>query len=263
MWCCTDTLRQIYSVLKRAVDHAQARDKVRRNVAVLCSVPTGRDGRPSKSLTLAQAGAVLDAAERDDSVVGDYIVVSLMTGARTEEARALQWVHVDLEGEPDASSARPPSINVWRSVRAGGETKTEKSRRTLGAPRRAVAALERQQRRQDRHRARAGARWQDTGLVFTTRYGTQLEARNVRRSFRRILTAVGIDAGEWTPRELRHSFVSLLSNHGGVSLENISRLVGHATTTVTQKVYRMELRPVLVEGAETMDRLFAKCPNAS
>ena len=38
---------------------------------------------------------------------------------------------------------------------------------------------------------------------------------------------------EWTPRELRHSFVSVLSD-AGVPVEEISRLVGHAGTTVTE-----------------------------
>jgi len=35
----------------------------------------------------------------------------------------------------------PPSIAVWRSVRLHGDTKTEKSRRTLALPHRAVTAL--------------------------------------------------------------------------------------------------------------------------
>ena len=66
-----------------------------------------------------------------------------------------------------------------------------------------------------------------------------------------------MDGAQWTPQELRHSFVSLLSNHGGVSVEEIARLVGHATTAVTQKVYRLELRPMLVSGAEVMDLLLS------
>jgi hypothetical protein len=40
-----------------------ARDIVKRNVVGLCSVPKGQRGRPSKSLNLVQARAVVDAAE--------------------------------------------------------------------------------------------------------------------------------------------------------------------------------------------------------
>ncbi|MEV8635743.1 hypothetical protein AB0395_29215 [Streptosporangium sp. NPDC051023] len=39
-------------------------------------------------------------------------------------------------------------------------------------------------------------------------------------------------------------------------LENISRLVGHKGTVVTEKVYRKQLRPVLLEGAEAMNLIF-------
>ena len=69
-----------------------ARDKVKRNVAALAEPQRGRPGRKSKSLTLTQAAALLDAAE--GTRLGAYIVVSLLTGARTEELRPLRWEHV-------------------------------------------------------------------------------------------------------------------------------------------------------------------------
>ena len=43
----------------------------------------------------------------------------------------------------------------------------------------------------------------------------------------------------------------------GVSIEEIARLVGHRGTVVTEAVYRKQLRPVITEGAEAMDRIFA------
>ena len=58
-----------------------------------------------------------------------------------------------------------------------------------------------------------------------------------------------------TPRELRHSFVSLLSN-AEVPIEQISQLVGHRGTTVTELVYRHQLKPIVQTGATVMDRLF-------
>jgi site-specific recombinase XerD len=96
---------------------------------------------------------------------------------------------------------------------------------------------------QDRHdltdqewarRLKAGDKWVETGLVFTTNGGTALDAANVRRDFRRALKEVpGLEPEEWTPRELQHSFVSLLSERG-LSVEGIARLVGHkGGSTVT------------------------------
>ena len=81
-----------------------------------------------------------------------------------------------------------------------------------------------------------------------------LDAGNVRKMFKRICTEAGAGDG-WTPRELRTTFVSLLS-HRGVSIEEIARLAGHASTRTTEIVYRRELRPVITTGAEIMDELF-------
>ena len=251
----TRSLQAIHSCLNRAVRRAMARDKVKRNVVALCSIPQGRPGRPSKSLTLAQAESVLLTAE--GSRMHAYVILSLLTGARTEELRALTWDHVDLLGDPDADPPVPPHVAVWRSVRTGGDTKTRKSRRTLALPRRCIQALERQCAAQAVERRAAGDRWQEHGLVFASKVGTPLDPSHVRRDFRAAIRgAEGIEPEDWTPRELRHSFVSLLSDDG-VPLEEISRLVGHSSTAVTEEVYRKQIRPVVQTGAVAMDRIFA------
>jgi hypothetical protein len=43
----------------------------------------------------------------------------------------------------------------------------------------------------------------------------------------------------------------------GVPLEDIFRLVGHAGTIVTERVYRKQIRPVLLAGTEAMDDIFS------
>jgi len=255
--------------LKRAIRHAEANDLVARNVATLADTPKGQDGRPSQSLTLDQAVAVITAARtlpvmelrpglkdvrRPAELMHAYIMLSLLSGIRTEEARALRWAHVDLDGDPAARPPVPPHVAVWRSVRAHGETKTERSRRTLGLPAAAVQALGSWSGSQASERLAAGEAWQDTGLVFTSHLGAALDAGNVRKMFKRVCTEAGIGDG-WTPRELRTTFVSLLS-HRGVSIEEIARLAGHASTRTTEIVYRRELRPVITTGAEIMDELF-------
>ncbi|MED7932011.1 site-specific integrase [Nonomuraea sp. LP-02] len=182
------------------------------------------------------------------SALHAYVVLSLLLGARTEELRALTWSHVNLD-------STPPSIMVWRSFREGGDTKTKKSRRTLAMPRRCVDALKLHRERQDVAKKAAGDRWQDNDLVFASMVGMELDAHNVRRSFQGVLKKAGLDPKDWTPREMRHSFVSLLSD-SGMPIEAIARLVGHRNTTVTETVYRKQLRPVILDGAEAMDQIF-------
>ena len=121
-----------HNVLVRAIRHAEANDRVGRNVASLVKPPQGKTGRPSRAMTAAEAAALL-AAAKDHPRVGAYVILSLTTGIRTEEARALRWDHVDLDGDPDARTAVPPSIAVWRSVRLQSR-ETRRLSTSAGAP---------------------------------------------------------------------------------------------------------------------------------
>ncbi|MEV5898163.1 tyrosine-type recombinase/integrase [Nonomuraea fuscirosea] len=258
----TRSLRLVHNILDRAVRNAMSRNKVKRNVVELCEVPEGRAGRPSKALTLDQAEAVLKAAEGATPRMRAYIVTSLLTGARTEEMRDLRWDHV-VTFDQARQAWRPVTeagwahkqfaVYVWRSIRRSGDTKTSKSRRSLRIPTRCVLALQALMEDQAHQHGSEGL---SERRVFGTRNGTAMTAENVRRDFRlAIKNAEGIDPGQWTPRELRHSFVSLLSAHD-VPIEHISRLVGHTNTVVTETVYRKQIRPVMQEGATVMDKIF-------
>jgi integrase len=258
----TRTIRDTRAALERAITFAQARDLVGRNVAALVKAPPGKaPGRPSRSLDLSQTQAVLKASE--DAAIGPYVILSLLTGMRTEEARALLWSHI-VAWDGTSETWLPVTdvgwdhdqfaVYVWRSVRAGGDTKTQKSRRTLALPLIVVTALRRHQEQQDKQRVAAAELWQENGLVFCSSLGTALDAHNVRRAFRAVCKTAKIGE-DWTPRDLRHSFVSLMSSQG-VPVEEIARLVGHTGGSgVTERIYRKELRPVITTGAEILDKI--------
>ena len=258
----TRTLQDVRSILRRAVSRAQARDKVKRNVVLLCELPKGRTGRPSKSLTREQATTLLShvgALDTPMAWIRAYIVLSLLTGARTEELRELRWDHVVVYDDT-AGRWRPVTvagwehqqfaIYVWRSVRATGDTKTRKSRRTIALPLRCVWVLHAWQAQQASESPRSVLT-----LVFSTAEGARLDKDAVLRAFRKELAAAGLAPEGWTPRELRHTFVSVLSDDGMPS-EQISQLAGHSETATTETIYRHQIRPVVLHGAEAMDRIF-------
>jgi hypothetical protein len=51
--------------------------------------------------------------------------------------------------------------------------------------------------------------------------------------------------------------VSILSANG-VRIKDISDLVGHSGSTVTESVYRHEIRPALTTGATAMNKILSK-----
>ncbi|MEU6544570.1 hypothetical protein [Streptomyces sp. NPDC046859] len=105
-------------------------------------------------------------------------------------------------------------------MRKQGEPKTRRSRRTIALPQQVVDVLEEHMRWQRQERASRGMEWSPTGRVFT-------------------------------------SFVSLLSDHG-IPWERIVLLVGHSSQATTEAVYRKQLRPVITQGAEATDDIFAE-----
>ena len=91
-----------------------AQDRVKRNVVELTDVPINKPGRPSKALTPEQVDAVLLHTNPDR--MHGYVVVSILTGARTEELCGLRWDHVFLGS---GSGARSASAAAHRGVAVG------------------------------------------------------------------------------------------------------------------------------------------------
>jgi integrase len=85
--------------------------------------------------------------------------------------------------------------------------------------------LRRHKRRQALERL-AAAGWQDNDLVFPSSVGTIMYESNFRREFAKLTDAAGI--GIWTPYELRHSAITLLSEEG-IAIEEIADLAGTPT----------------------------------
>jgi hypothetical protein len=73
-------------ILIQASRNAMVHDLVVRNVAQLANVPPGKPGRPSTSLNLEQALAVLGAAEEER--LWPYVAVSVPREQRQTEAKA-------------------------------------------------------------------------------------------------------------------------------------------------------------------------------
>jgi integrase len=56
--------------------------------------------------------------------------------------------------------------------------------------------------------------------------------------------------------------VSILSA-SDVPPENISQRVGHVSTSVTETVYRHEIRPALAKGAAAMEKILKKATQSA
>ena len=239
------SLIRVRSVLGQALDTAQRRGKVARNVARLAEMPATTAPTARRSLTTEQAAQLLDAA-RGDRLEALYLT-ALMLGLRPGEVTGLRWA--DLSGTRLNIEA---SLKNERGKLQLGPTKTPRSRRSLRVPPPVASALKGHLRMQKTERLAAGPEWIDTGLIFTTPFGTPIDPSNLRHSFAKLTEDAGL--GHWTLNELRHSAASLLSA-AGVPLEVIADMLGHTSTRMLEQHYRHPTRPVIDAHVAVMSKI--------
>jgi integrase len=100
----------------------------------------------------------------------------------------------------------------------------------------------------------AGAAWQDTGLVFTSRTGTALDARNVLRSYYKLLKAAELP--HFRLHDLRHACASILLAQN-THVKIVADLLGHSETRLTLDTYSHVIPQLTRGAADAMDALFA------
>lgn len=136
--------------------------------------------------------------------------------------------------------------------------KTERSRRTIRMPRQVSAALLLLRKEQATARLKLGAAYDVRGvaIVFGDGAGAPKWPQDVTRDFKKPCDRAGI-GNSWTPREQRHTFVSVLSD-SGVDVEQIADAVGHINSTVTKAVYRHQIADEITSAATVTDSIFGE-----
>jgi integrase len=229
----TDRTRQlVHATLRRALGDAQRLDLVARNVASNVAAPRPqRDSTKVHPLTLDQTKALL-ATAAGTRLHALWLVLVLM-GLRKGEALALTWTDIDMT---------TGTMQVQRTLsRVKGQgldfglTKSQYSRRASFIPPLVFVALQAHWAAQELERARAGTRWEDQGLVFTTSTGKPIEPSNLNRQFATLTQKAGI--GHERVHNLRHTAATLLRAYGGADLHDVKEILGHSTIAVTSDLY--------------------------
>jgi integrase len=257
-----------HAVLRSALSGAVRLNMVTLNAADKLKVPA--PPKPvgiTRYLTVEQAKQFLAAAGAHH--LAALFTVALACGLRLGEACGLAWADVAAPLGTNTKLA-PGQIHIRQQLQrvAKGKLvlralKTVKSNRVLTLPAFALAALQAHRKQQLQDRLKAGDRWVDTGLVFTTydsrgtRYkaGNPLGPRNVARVLDVLLVKAGLPRAV-TFHGLRHSAASLLIA-AGVPLVEVSLLLGHSEIRVTSDHYGHLQASTAAKAATRMDGIFS------
>lgn len=244
------TVRYAHAVLSSALGQAVKWLMLSRNPAALVELPK-LTHKEMSALSVDEAARFLAAASEDRFAL--LFALALSTGMRPEEYLGLKWKDIDLEkGVVSVQRAL-----VWRDKKQGWsftEPKTAKSRRSIPLPASIVRLLASHKARQGEQRLKAGKKYENHDLVFTTRKGAPLMRRNILRChFRPILEKAGLPASIRL-YDLRHTCATLLlaaNEHPKV----VSERLGHSNITLTLDTYSHVL-PSMQQGAsEKLERM--------
>lgn len=173
--------------------------------------------------------------------LGDFVVVLGNTGMRSGEFLALTWADVDFTN-------KVIDINKTRAVVKNRDPKIKSKTVEIVTKPKTKASIRKIPMSKDCEQALRNL-YEITGMydnVLSTQKGTPITTRNFARTFKQILIRAEMDKVEVSGKivnkiyglhSLRHSFATLMINQKGANISAVSKILGHASTSVTINRY--------------------------
>lgn len=196
--------------------------------------------RPVKAWTADEVGKLLAAAH--GRAHETWLWLSIGTGIRLGEARALTWADVNLA---DRTATISKSLDHRTSTE--GPTKNGKAR-IVDLPDELVPIL-------TAHRARQ--RPSEQRVCTSAHSGRLPSAGAVEKWLAKIVEAAGVT--RYPPHSTRHSYASLALDRGA-PLKDVSEQLGHGDIAITARIYSHNLRARSRRAAGAIGRVLVRPP---
>jgi integrase len=239
------TVRNAQIMLRRALNSAEMRGHVRRNVAL--QVPLRRVPRnPLPALTPEMARRILAA------VTGDrYEAAFALAFIGLREGEILGLAHEDIDLQACTVNVRYELVGSG-SAATRHQLKTRASEATVPLPALVVARLRAHLERQLQERPDEAP---DDGLVFVTERGYAVNGSWLTKHFQALLQRAGLP--RMRLHDLRHGAASLLVG-AGVHPRIAQELLRHASSKTTMEIYSHVSAAQQREAVEVLQRALAE-----
>jgi len=225
-----NTIRRMHSFLSVVFSQAEKEMLIPYNPVARATPPAAVEHEPNyfQPDTLAR---ILEALESEDIKHRTMVHLFIVTGCRRGEIVGLKWSKVDFENKQikiDTCLSYLPGEGTYE-----GPTKT-KNIRFVTIPAETVALLMQYRAWQAEQRLKMGDQWNDTGYVFTRDNGLPSNPRMIDSWLRDFSKRHGLP--HINPHAFRHTAASILISEG-VDIVTVSKMLGHANTSMTTDVY--------------------------
>lgn len=202
-------------------------------------------------LELEEARAYIRAARQEkDLRIRSMVLLLLYTGIRMEELCGLEWKDIDFENRQIA--VRRASVYIAGKGVITKDPKTYSGTRILCADASVFDALRAHQMHQEAYKTRAGSRWQETGRLFTKKYGGYLIPTTTEGWLRRFAAKHGLRPV--TPHKLRHTYATLQIAYG-TDIRTVAGSMGHSSPTTTLTIYAHQVKEASEKAARAMSSI--------
>ena len=224
------SVRIVYKILHAALEKAVRLEYIARNPSDNCVLPKAAP-KDIKPLEDAQTAAVLAAAK--GTYIEHLVTVALFAGMRQSELLGLTWDCVNLKNGTITIS-KQLALPVQRKNGIFITPKNGKTR-TITPASSVLIALKEQKMKQLEMRFKAGQIWNNEhNLVFTMEDGSLIEHWTVKRRFKDILDAAGLDGVRF--HDLRHTY-AVNAIRAGDDIKTIQGNLGHSSAAFTLDKY--------------------------
>jgi integrase len=236
-----NTIINVHSNIRRALNVAMTRGHVGRNVAALVEPPEVK-ATPAKSLSVADAKAILRIAADDRHKARWHL--GLRFGLRPAEVLGLTWEHIEWGSNTILIRQQ------LQRVRGGGmqiidSAKTAAGGRNIVVPDEIIDMLRDERDKQNAERIMAGdsyTNWEFQGkfvpLVFTQRTGMPIDIKVDTRAWLKLLDATGLPPERRYVQRHTAATIMLSKEEGlGLDVTVVSATLGHAKTSFTMDTY--------------------------
>lgn len=231
----TETIRGAYARLRAVFDLAVIDRRIRFNPCADVPAPESDAEPAGVALTTAQCDRLLAAAE--GRWLAPLYFVALATGMRENELLGLRRNNVVLDGANPVIRVRE-QLQRLKGKWAFVPPKSKRSKRDIPLDADTAAVLRVQLAQVEGRANDDEAQWPRPdfwNLVFPSEVGTPIGNSNLLQAFRRVLKLAKLPE-DLRFHDLRHTAGSLMLDAGAL-MHNVSRLLGHSSIAVTERIY--------------------------